>query len=111
MFILRLPAGTYQFTDWSYTPKRGTLTEQPVGIGPLTFEVEKGRGVYLGGFDPAISQGKNLFHEKIDTAWVLVHDDRTRDLPVLLKKCPAFDSKQLDLSVMDTTPWLPKQKK
>ena len=56
-------------------------------------------------------KGKTCSMEKIDTAWVLVHDDRTRDLPVLLKKCPAFDSKQLDLSVMDTTPWLPKQKK
>ena len=113
LYVLRLPAGDYQFSDWQYTPL-GSLgaTERPAGIHPLTFAVAGGRAVYLGGFDPSIiEEGKNLFHSKVVTAWVLVHDDQSRDLPVFFNKCPGFDRNLLDIKVMDTSPWLPPQKK
>lgn len=113
LYVLRLPAGDYQFSDWEYKPLgRMNATEQPAGIHPLTFAVAGGRAVYLGGFDPSIiEEGKNLLHQKVVAAWVLVHDDQSRDLPVFFNKCPGFDRNLLDVKVMDTSPWLPPQKK
>jgi hypothetical protein len=110
IYILKLPEGTYQFTGWNYGIVISTLKQYPKGISPLTFNVEKGRAIYLGGFEPSTFKGKNFVHETVYSAWVLVQDDRTRDLPVLFKRCPAFDPKMLDVKVMDTTPWLPQKK-
>jgi len=111
LYVLRLPAGDYQFSDWEDEPLGMNGTERPAGIHPLTFAVAGGRAVYLGGFDPSMSEGKNLFHRKVDTTWVLVHDDQSRDLPVFFNKCPGFDRNLLDVRVIDTSPWLPPQKK
>jgi len=111
LYVLRLPAGDYQFSDWEDEPLGMNGTERPAGIHPLTFAVAGGRAVYLGGFDPSLSEGKNLFHRKVDTTWILVHDDQSRDLPVFFNKCPGFDRNLLDVRVMDTSPWLPPQKK
>lgn len=108
LFILRLPAGTYQFKYW--VAGVGLEKEQPMGISPLTFSVTPGRAVYLGGFDPTVTEGKNVFHQTVARSWVLVRDDHSRDLAVLLKECPGFDLNLLDLSVMDTSPWLPPHK-
>ena len=111
LYILRLPAGSYQFKDWEYKPLVFRGTEVPIGIHPLPFNVESGRAVYLGGFDPTLIEGRNLLHLKINEAWPLVHDDQTRDLPVFFNRCPGFDRTLLDVKVMDTTPWRPPEKK
>ena len=110
LFILRLPAGTYNFQGWWYL----NATEQvwPKGIHPLTFNVAAGRAIYLGGFDPiGLEEKKGLLHTLQERAWVLVHDDHTRDLPVFFARCPAFAQNLLDVRVMDTTPWLPPPRK
>jgi hypothetical protein len=110
IYILKLREGTYEFTDWNYGIEISTLRDFPKGLSPLTFDVEKGRAIYLGGFEPSIFKGKNFVHETVYSAWVLVQDDQKRDLPVFFKRCPAFDPKMLDVKVMDTTPWLQKKK-
>ena len=110
--VLRLPAGDYEFSGWEDRPLGMNGTEHPAGIHPLTFTVAGGRAVYLGGFDPSvIEEGRNLLHQKVDSTWVLVHDDQSRDLPVFFNKCPGFDRNLLDVKVMDTAPWLPQKKK
>lgn len=111
LFVLKLPAGSYQFKDWEYAPLAMRGTERPIGIHPLPFNVESGRAVYLGGFDPTLTEGRNLLHLKVNEAWPLVHDDETRDLPVFFNRCPGFDRNLLDVRVMDTTPWRPPEKK
>ncbi|HLX82346.1 MAG TPA: hypothetical protein VKR59_00515 [Terriglobales bacterium] len=110
LYVLRLPAGDYEFSGWEDKPLGMNGTERPAGIHPLTFAVAGGRAVYLGGFDPSLSEGKNLLHQKVDSTWVLVHDDQSRDLPVFFNKCPGFDRNLLDVKVMDTAPWLPQKK-
>lgn len=105
LFVLRLQPGTYQFKSW--TMASGLMTETPLWIHPLTFRVEAGRAVYLGGFDPSIRQGENLLHQTAYSSWILVHDDRSRDLPVFFRKCAGFDASLLDIRVMDPAPWLP----
>ena len=110
LFILRLPAGTYNFQGWWYL----NATEQvwPKGIHPLTFNVAAGRAIYLGGFDPiGLEEKKGLLHVIQERAWVLVHDDHSRDLPVFFARCPGFGQNLLDVRVMDTTPWLPPPRK
>jgi hypothetical protein len=113
LYVLRLPAGAYEFQSWEYQPlgaMNGTV--QPFGIHPLAFNVASGRAVYLGGLDPTIiEEGRNLLHQKTVEAWVLVHDDSSRDLPTFFNKCPGFDRNLLDIKVMDTSPWLPPKKK
>lgn len=111
LFILRLPPGTYNFQGWWY---QITATDQwwPKGIHPLTFNVESGRAVYLGGFDPVgLEEKTGLLHNIQERAWVLVHDDHSRDLPVFFARCPGFGQNLLDVRVMDTTPWLPPPRK
>jgi TPR repeat protein len=111
LFILRLPAGTYEFHSWAYQ-SLAMEEDRPRGIHPLTFGIEGGRAVYLGGFDPIVFQRKEgLFNTRVNKAWVLVRDDHTRDLPVLFNKCPGLDRALLDVKVMDTSPWLPPKKK
>lgn len=112
LYILRLPAGSYQFKDWEYQPLGFRGTEVPNGIyPPLPFKVESGRAIYLGGFDPTLIEGRNLLHLKVDEAWPLVHDDQTRDLPVFFNRCPGFDRSLLDVKVMDGSPWRPPERK
>jgi hypothetical protein len=110
LFILRLPAGSYYFEGWSFLNGREQVW--PKGIHPLPFNIQAGKAVYLGGFDPLGVEGKKgMFHVVQERAWVLVYDDRKRDLPAFLNKCPGFAPSQLDVRVMDTTPWLPPPKK
>lgn len=113
LFILRLPAGNYEFPTWQYQLYGSLATTRPLHIHPLTFSVQSGRATYIGGFDPVVFQRKEgLIRQSVaDRAWVLVHDDHSRDLPVLFNKCPGLDRNLLDVKVMDTTPWLPPQKK
>lgn len=105
LFILRLKAGTYQFKDW--TAVSGLMKETPFDIHPLKFTVEAGRAVYLGGFDPSIQQGENLFHQTVYSSWILLHDHSSRDMPVFFSKCPGFDTGRVDVRIIDTSPWLP----
>jgi hypothetical protein len=113
LFILRLPAGDYEFPTWQYQLYGSLETTHPLHIRPLTFSIQSGRATYIGGFDPVVFQHKGgLIRQSVaDKAWVLVHDDQSRDLPVLFNKCPGLDRNLLDVKVMDTTPWLPSQKK
>ena len=112
IFILRLPAGDYEFPTWQYQLYGSLDTTHPLHIHPLTFRIEGGRAVYLGGFDPiAFERKEGLFNAKVNKGWVVVRDDHTRDLPVLFNKCPGLDRALLDVKVMDTSPWLPPKKK
>lgn len=111
LFLLRLPAGAYEFHSWNYQTLMMKVV-RPLGIHPLTFNVEGGHAVYLGGFDPVVIERKEgLFNAREDRPWVFVRDDQSRDLPVLFNKCPGFDRALLDIKIMDNTPWLPPQKK
>ncbi len=112
VYGLRLPAGNYQFLFWKYHAFRSPETESPINIQPLTFTVQAGRAVYLGGFDPiGFERKQGIFHATVENDWVLVRDDRARDLPAFFNLCPAFDRNLLDVSVMDTSPWVPEKKK
>jgi TPR repeat protein len=112
LFILRLPAGDYEFPTWQYQLNGSLDTTRPLHIHPLTFGIQSGRATYIGAFDPVVFQHKGgWIRQSADRAWVLVHDDHSRDLPVLFSKCPGLDRNLLDVKVMDTTPWLPPQKK
>jgi TPR repeat protein len=112
VYSLRLPAGNYQILFWRYHAFGSSETESPRNIQPLTFTVQADRAVYLGGFDPiGFERKQGIFHATVEDDWVLVRDDRTRDLPAFFNLCPAFDRNLLDISVMDTSPWVPQQKK
>lgn len=111
VYSLRLPAGNYQFLFWRYHAYRSSETESPRNIQPLAFTVQAGRAVYLGGFDPiGFERKQGIFHATVENDWVLVRDDRARDLPTFFGLCPAFDRNLLDVGVMDTSPWVPQQK-
>jgi hypothetical protein len=109
VFILRLRPGTYQFRDWSYKPFGLTGIREPHGIHPLTFEVQAGRAVYLGSFEPALFTARNWLHQKSTAAWLMVRDRHSRDLSAFLQQCPGYDLNRLDIEVMDSRPWIPSQ--
>jgi hypothetical protein len=113
LFILRLPAGDYEFPTWQYQLYGSLDTTRPLHIRPLTFSIQSGRATYIGGFDPVVFQHKGglILKSVADKAWVLVHDDHSRDLTVLFNKCPGLDRNLLDVKVMDATPWVPSPKK
>jgi hypothetical protein len=52
----------------------------------------------------------SIIHQKVEHDWVVVNDDRARDLPAFRRLCSAFDPDLIDVKVMDTAPWMPKQK-
>lgn len=109
LFIRRLRAGTYRFGSWQYAYLVSAgVDELSKGIHPLTFAVEGGRAVYLGGFDPIVFDKKGAWPQKTTIIpWVLVRDDHSRDVPVFSNKCPGFDPNQFDIRVMDPSPWFP----
>ena len=105
LFILRLRAGTYQFTKW--VSGAVLLRWRPLYLKPLTFNVAAGGLVYLGSFDPVLVDGKNIFGQKSVTSWISIRDDYSRDISVFHEMCPQIDPQRIAVQVMNPAPWHP----
>jgi hypothetical protein len=105
VYSLRLPAGNYQFLFWRYYAFRASTTETPKDLHPLNFTVQAGRAVYVGGFDTiGFKKQQGIFHQMVEHDWVVVNDDRARDLPAFSRLCSSFDPGLIDVRVMDRAP-------
>lgn len=111
IFILRLPAGDYEFQDWSYQGFGRPGASRALGVKPIKFTVEAQRIVYVGNFYPNMFEAKNLLGQTVIDPWLTIRDQSTRDLTVFRTKCPNFDVTQIDVKVMDPTPWIVRQKR
>ena len=107
VFVLSLKAGDYEFSNWGYYDQMNNH-RSALGLGKLPFRVVPGRATYIGRFATTLWVGKNLLGMQEGRPWVDVVDERTHDLEVFAKKCPAIDSSTVDVQLLDPAPWRPR---
>jgi hypothetical protein len=111
LFVLKLKAGDYELRGWDYMDVSAAQdTYGPTAkLEPIPFQVTAGRASYLGSLAVMMKDaGKNVLGMRTVIAWPTLADRGQRDLSVLFKKCPAIDIMQVDVALLDLSPWSKK---
>jgi hypothetical protein len=104
---IELPPGDYVLSHWNFFNGSG-VDYFPRDIGELPFTVRAGRVTYVGSFDLVLERGRNAFGVEIAyNPWLVVSDQRERDLAIMLSKFPAIAREQVDVAVPDPGGWRP----
>jgi hypothetical protein len=105
LFVVTLPVGEHAFTSWSIANGSG-LRILPNAPPEYRFTVRANAVTYLGAFHGNLVRGKNVFGITITgDGFVSVSDQQARDLPLLLKRFPQFDS-HVTVFKLPSGPWL-----
>jgi len=106
LFAVALPVGKHAFDSWQITNRSGLWIYPKEKPAPLVFEVGAGQVKYLGNLHAQLETGKNLFGATaVGDGFVLVRDERRRDVPMFQEQYPQFQTKVV-VELLDLGPWV-----
>jgi hypothetical protein len=107
LVVLKLKAGDYRLTNWSYNDGVNTRWSSRDRVEQIPFRVTAGRATYLGSLEPELSMGGKIFGKDTASAWPTSSDQSKRDVSLFLHKCSQIDIMDVDIAPLDLRPWLP----
>lgn len=105
LFVIKLPAGDHEFTDWQIVTGSGVRIHPGKGTPHLSVHVQSGQVKYLGNFHGNLARGRNVFGLEFTADGVIsVNDRQERDLRILLMRYPQFREK-IKIDLIRQGPW------
>jgi hypothetical protein len=104
LHALKLKAGDYELHSWEYTDRQNYPWEAN-NLAPIPFRVTAGRVTYIGSFVPQLFPARNSRGQDSVIMLPSLGDRRERDLSMLARMCTAIDPQEVEVSLLDLSPW------